>query len=214
MTALSLDPARTALLVVDMQNDFVRAGAPLEVPDARSTIAAHRELIDSARAAGMPVLFTKFLAGPTYTLVWEWSPVLGPETRCCWKGVRRSYDDVDGDRDCSDVIDEIYPEPGDPIIEKYGYSAFHDTNADAALRALGRDMLIVTGTVTQICVEDTVRGAFHDGYRTVVASEAVSSFDPELHRATLRSLDMKYGRVLRNAEILNEISPAGAAAAP
>jgi nicotinamidase-related amidase len=206
-----LDVTRTALLVVDMQNDFVREGAPLEVPDARATIPATQELITAARALGIPVIFTEFIAGPAYTLVWEWSPVLGPEVKCCWPGVRRSYGDIEGDRGVTDVIDELAPHPGEPIVQKYGYNAFHETNLRGILEARGRDMLVVAGTVTQICVEDTVRGAFHWGYRTVVAREAVSSYDPELHAATLKVVDRKYGRVLSNAEILDELGvPSGA----
>lgn len=201
-----LDAARAALLVVDMQNDFVREGAPLEVPDARATIPATQELIAAARAAGMPVIFTEFLAGPRYTLVWEWSPVLGPEVQCCWPGVRRSYGDVEGERFVTDVIDELAPEPGDPIVRKYGYNAFHETNLRGILEAHARDMIVVAGTVTQICVEDTVRGGFHWGIRAVVAREGVSSYDPELHAATLRGIERKYGRVLSNAEILDEIA--------
>lgn len=75
-----LSPGSTALVIVDMQNDFVRVGAPLEVPDARATIPAQRRLLDAFRAAGRPVVFTKFVAGPERTLMWNWSPVIAPPT--------------------------------------------------------------------------------------------------------------------------------------
>ncbi len=207
-TAFDLESSRTALLVVDMQNDFVRVGAPLEVPDARATIPTTQRLIAFARDQGMPVIYTRFLAGPEYTLLWEWSPVVGPETKCCWKGHYRYYEDIGREVDGSDVIDELYPQPGDGIVEKYGYNAFFGTNMLDMLRAHHRDMIIVAGTVTQICVEDTVRGAFHYGIRAVVASDAVSSFDDELHRVALRGIDMKYGRVLDVAGIMEEVAPA------
>jgi len=200
-----LDAARTALLVVDMQNDFVREGAPLEVPDARATIPATQALVRAAREHDVPVIFTTFLAGPRYSLVWEWSPMLGPEVKCCWPGVRRRYDDVDGELLGAAVIDELAPQVGDPVIEKYGYNAFHETNLRGVLTAYGRDMIIVAGTVTQICVEDTVRGGFHLGYRAVVASDAVSSYVPELHAATLANVERKYGRVLTNQQIFDEL---------
>lgn len=201
-----LEPERTALFVVDMQNDFVREGAPLEVPDARDTLEANRRAIAAARDLGMPVLYSKFLSGPEYTLAWEWSPMNGPEQKCCWKGHLRHYPDLGREADGSDVVDEIYPEPQDPIVEKYGYSAFFHTNALEHLRARHRDMLVVTGTVTQICVEDTVRSAFHHGLRTVVASDAVSSFDAELHRASLRGMGMKYARVLSVTKAFEELT--------
>ena len=201
-----LDTDRCALFIVDMQNDFVREGAPLEVPDARTTFDAHRRLIDHARGHGIPVFYSRFLAGPEYTLLWEWSPMAGPEQKCCWKGHLRYYPDLEREADGSDVVDEIYPEPSDVIVEKLGYSAFFHTNALEHLRARHRDMLIVTGTVTQICVEDTVRSAFHHGLRTVVASDAVSSFDPELHRAALRGLEMKYARVMSSHDVVGELT--------
>lgn len=206
-TAFDLERDRTALLVVDMQNDFVRVGAPLEVPDARATIPATQRLIAFARDQGMPVIYTRFLAGPEYTLLWEWSPVVGPETKCCWKGHYRYYEDIGREVDGSDVIDELYPQPGDGVVEKYGYNSFFGTNMLDMLRAHHRDMIIVAGTVTQICVEDTVRGAFHHGIRAVVASDAVSSFDDELHRVALRGIDMKYGRVLDVQGIMDEVAP-------
>lgn len=200
-----LDAERSALFIIDMQNDFVREGAPLEVPDARATFQAHRRLIQGARALGMPVLYSRFLSGPEYTLTWEWSPMNGPEQKCCWKGHMRYYPDLGREADGSDVVEEIYPEPHDVIVEKYGYSAFFHTNAREHLRARHRDMLVVTGTVTQICVEDTVRSAFHHGLRTVVVEDAVSSFDGELHRASLRGMAMKYARVLAADDALREL---------
>src|SRR5882724_10224999 len=77
--------ANPALVVVDMQNDFVRAGAPLE----------------------LPVAYTKFITWPVPTLLWEWSPQCRPPTKCCWKGHRRFYPDVGRELDCTEIIEEI-----------------------------------------------------------------------------------------------------------
>ena len=184
-----------ALLIVDMQNDFVRAGAPLEVAEARPTIPAHRRLIERFRERGLPVLFTKFLSTQEYALLWEWSPECYPETKCCWKGHRRFYEDVGKELDCTDIVDEICPQPDDPIIEKYGYGAFHDTPLAGDLRGMGVESLVVTGTVTQICVEETAREAFHHGFRTTLVADAVSSYAPDLHAATLKNFAMKFGWV-------------------
>lgn len=204
--SIRLRPADSALIVVDMQNDFVRAGAPMEVPDARATIPAHLELIEAARSHDMPVVFTRFLAGPQRTLVWEWSPALAPDVRACWKGVRRRYDDADAELDGSAVIDELGLQEGDHQVEKFGYDAFHETYLASLLRANGRGTVIVTGTVTQICVADTVRGAFHRNLGVVVAEDAVSSYDEELHRTTLRGIRLKYGRVESSRVIVDELA--------
>ena len=184
-----------ALLVVDMQNDFVRQGAPLEVPDARATIPANRALIAAFRDRGLPVVYTKFLARQEYTLLWEWSPQCRPPTKCCWKGHRRSYADATGELDCTDVVEELYPRSGEEIVEKYGYGSFHETDLADRLRAKGIRSLAVTGTVTQICVEETAREAFHHGFRTTVVVDAVSSFAPVLHAAALKNFAMKFGWV-------------------
>lgn len=184
-----------ALLVVDMQNDFVREGAPLEVPDARHTIQPIRRLIARFRAAGRPVVFTQFLARETEDLLWLWSPQCRPDLRCCWKGHRRGYRDDPTLRDCTEIVIELAPQHGDPRIEKYGYGSFHGTDLDLRLRGLAVRSLVVTGTVTQICVEETAREAFHHGYRTTIVSDGVSSFAADLHAATLRNFAMKFGWV-------------------
>lgn len=199
LTAKEVAPAdrvrNPALVIVDMQNDFVREGAPLEVPDARATIDAHRRLIAAFRARRLPVVFTKFQSRKTQNLLWLWSPQCHPETRCCWPGNMRHYSDIGASRDCTAVIDELTPAPDDLIVEKYGYGAFHRTDLDRQLQGLGVRSIVVTGTVTQICVEETAREAFHHGYRTVVVADAVSSFAPDMHEAMLKNFGMKFGWV-------------------
>ncbi len=191
-----------ALLVVDMQNDFVRAGAPLEVPDARATIAVHRRLLAAFRARRLPVLYTRFVSLEEDNLHWRWSPQCHPTTRACWPDCTRSYDDAPAPRPCIDVIDELAPAPGEPVIDKHGYGAFHGTDLDARLRSLGVRSLVITGTVTQICVEETAREAFHHRYATTVVADAVSSFAPDLHAATLRNFAMKFGWVAHADEVI------------
>jgi len=194
--------SRPALVVVDMQNDFVRVGAPLEVTDARATIQAHRTLLDAFRRRGFPVVYTKFITWPGYTLLWEWSPQCRPLTRCCWKGHRRFYPDVGKELDCTDIIQEIYPEPDDVIIEKFWYGAFHGTPLADLLRERGVESLLITGTVTQICVEETAREAFHHNFKTTLVSDAVSSYVPDLHAATLKNFGMKFGWVESSENLL------------
>ena len=117
----------------------------------------------------------------------------------------RAYGDVDGERDCVAVIDELAPLPEEHQVDKYGYNAFHRTRLTDLLLANQVDSVVITGTVTQICVDDTARGAFHEGFQAVVISDAVSSFAPDLHQATLRNLAMKYGRVVTRDEAVAEL---------
>lgn len=192
---------KTALVIVDLQNDFVRVGAGMEVEDTRDTIETNKKLIAFARENDVPVIYTKFLTGPVKTLLWNWSPQIA-DVNACRRHFKRYYPDVDKELDCTDIIDEIYPEKEDYIIEKYGYSAFRNTNLLDVLRSLGRDTIIVTGTVTQICVEDTVHEAFHNHINVIVASDAVASFSKELHDAALQNINMKYGIVMDSEMII------------
>jgi nicotinamidase-related amidase len=196
-----LEPERQALLVVDMQNDFVREGAPQEVPDARATIPVIAALLDAFRRAARPVVFTRFSAGPQRTLLWAWSPQCGPELRSCWPGVRRTYADG-AELEGHAVVPELEPRPGEPVVDKYGYGSFHNTMLEDVLRARHVSQLVTVGTVTQICVEETVREGFHRGFEMVMVRDGVSSFDPELHAATLRNIEMKFGRVEPSASLL------------
>src|SRR3954466_7385951 len=107
MTAFPLRPDTQALLVVDMQNDFVRAGAPQEVPDGRPAIAVVAALAADFRRRGRPVIYTRFLAGPGATLLTTWSPECGSETRSCWPDHERTYEDCEGPRFGADVVDEL-----------------------------------------------------------------------------------------------------------
>ena len=198
--------SRTALLVVDMQNDFVRVGAPQEVPDARLTISVIRSLIDRFHALGRPVIYTRFIGGEERTLMWAWSPELAPPLRSCRPGVMRSYEDADGEREGVAVIDELAPAPGDLVVDKFGYGAFHRTSLHDLLETRGVDTVVVTGTVTQICVDETVRGAFEAGIQAVAVSDGVSSFDPALHEATLRNLAMKFARVMTARDVLLDLA--------
>lgn len=195
---------KTALVIVDMQNDFVREGAPMKVDDAKATIEPTQRLIEFARKNHMPVIFTKFLIGPHKTFLWGWSSQ-AEEFQNCLRNHERYYPDIDRKEQCSDVIDELKPIlPEDYIIEKYGYSAFHNTNLVDVLISEGRDTIIVTGTVTQICVGDTVHDAFHNAILSVVASDCVSSFSELQQKASLENFARKYGVVMTSDEIMSK----------
>src|SRR4030095_7473296 len=79
--------AHPALVIVDMQNDFARVGAPREVRESRPTIAVHQRLLAACRARGVPVIYTKFVAGPERTPIWEWAPQLAAPVWCGWHGL-------------------------------------------------------------------------------------------------------------------------------
>jgi nicotinamidase-related amidase len=198
----SFDMNSTAFVIVDMQNDFVRSSAPLGVPDAVKTIGPINEVKDLFRRSNRPVIFTRFVAGSESSLLWTWSPQIEEPTNCCKIGHRRYYEDIKSERECIAVIDELGPQPEDMIIDKYWYGAFFRTNLEDVLRSFKADTVVVAGTVTQICVEETARQAFHHGFKTIVLRDCVSSFDPQLHEAALKNLNMKFGVVVSSKEFI------------
>jgi nicotinamidase-related amidase len=114
----------------------------------------------------------------------------------------RRYPDVQGERDCAAVIDELTPLPGELQLDTYNYGAFHRTSLLDHLLASGVDTVVITGTVSQICVDETARGAFREGLKAVMVSDAVSSFDRTLQEATLANFAMKFGWVMSAGEVL------------
>ena len=206
MTVQTNSYANPALIIVDMQNDFVRREGPLRVPDALGTVPAHLDLIAAFRTASRPVIYTKFMSRQTPNLAWNWSPECAPPLKCCWQGHRRYYGEVDEELDCTEVIGELAPSPDDLIIQKYGYGAFHGTDLNEELAVMGVGSLVITGTVSQICVEETARQAYHHGYPTTVVSDAVSSFDADLHHAMLRNFAMKFGWVKTSPKVVAALS--------
>jgi len=197
----ALDLRTSAFIIVDMQNDFVRVGAPLEVPDTRATIAPIKDVTRLFREAGRPVIYTRFVTGEKETLLWTWSPQIRPPVCCCRLGFRRRYEELGAERECMAVIDELEVRSGDHVVDKYWYGAFQRTNLLDILQAEGVDTVLLAGTVTQICVEETARGAFHNGLKTVVLRDCVSSFAPDLQEACLKNHAMKFGMVLGSGDL-------------
>ncbi len=140
-------------------------------------------------------------------MLWEFSPKLAPPTLACHAGHKRFYADIHKTLECIEIIDELAPKPEDVVIDKLGYGAFHGTKLDDyPTRTSASNLSIVTGTVTQICVEETAREAFHYGYKTTLVSDAVSSYLPDLHAATLKNFGLKFGWVSTTSEVLQALA--------
>lgn len=197
---------KTAVLVVDMQNDFVRQGAPMALQSCRNVIPNAQKILKACREKSIPVIYLKFITSPKETLAWIWSPQHKPPVKCTWKNYKRYYDDIKREVEVTDIIDELYPEPEDHIVEKYGYNGFYNTNLEAVLKSNHIEYLIVFGALTPICVDDTIAGAFERGFKVLAVSDAMGTFDNEFHKNSIRMIDMKYGRVLNTEEIIKEFS--------
>jgi nicotinamidase-related amidase len=163
-----VDPAKTALVVVDMQNDFVKEGGSLVVPDAEGTISAIQGLLKLARDSGMKVVFsqdTHAVGDPE----WDIWPEHVEEGSWGWQ-----------------IVDEFAPRENEFVIRKVRYDAFYGTHLDHFLRIWGIETLILCGTVANICVHYTAASAALRWYRVIVPKDATSALDPFDLESSLR----------------------------
>jgi ureidoacrylate peracid hydrolase len=199
-------PARTALLILDMQADFAlpdgafgRAGADLSA--APAALAAAERLARAARTAGATVIFVGLIATPT-----EESPAWNERLR------RRGDDPVAANAVCragTPGAAFVGPTPaaGELVVAKQRYSAFHRTQLDSELKARKIDTLVVCGLTTECCVEGTVRDAFNLDYHVFVARDACAAYEPDLHAAALRTMEINCAILASTDEITRAWQP-------
>ncbi|MGH7299855.1 MAG: cysteine hydrolase family protein [Candidatus Rokuibacteriota bacterium] len=205
--ALPVDPGRTALLVVDMQRAFVEPGQAMEVPPARDVVPRIQELMGIFREKRLPVVFTEFTYSPAAPLL---VGELHPEHRPAAPGAPTGFglpssSCLEGE-DNARVIPELAPRPDELVVRKHYYDGFNGTVLDGALRARGVTTLVLTGTMTDICVLGTVVGAFNREYRLIVVEDSVATLWPEIQRATLDIIRRAYARVVSAKELADELA--------
>jgi ureidoacrylate peracid hydrolase len=177
--------SKTAVLVVDMQNDYGAVGGLFErngidISGIREIIAPTAHVLASARLAGVPVVYIKAAIRPDFSDLFE--PGSPLRERWLAYGAGQAVQAPDGRRSRvlirdtwnTDVIDELKPEPGDIEVYKHGYSGFHQTELDAVLKGLGVKYLIVTGCTTSVCVESTVRDAHSRDYYCILLEDCTA----------------------------------------
>jgi len=203
---LALEPGRTALLVVDMQRGFLDPGEALEVPPAREIVPAIRALLEAFRARRLPVAFTEFTYSPVVPLL---VGALHPEHQPAPPGAARGFglpssNCLEG-TESARTIAALAPRAGEPVIRKRWYDGFAGTELDGALRARSVSSLVITGTMTDICVLSTVVGAFNREYRVTVVEDGVATLWPEIQRATLDIVSRAFGRVVSSKHVLDTL---------
>jgi ureidoacrylate peracid hydrolase len=205
--AVALVPGRTALLVVDMQRAFLEPGAAMEVPPARDIVPRIRDLLGVFRARDLPVVFTEFTYSPAAPLL---VGQVHPEHRPARPGDPRGFGlpssaCLAGEDDVR-VIADLAPRPGELVVAKHYYDGFNGTALDGALRARGVSTLVVTGTMTDICVLATVVGGFNREYRMAVVEDGVATLWPEIQRAALDIIRRAFARVMSAKDVADEIA--------
>ncbi len=207
-----VEPSWTALLLIDLLNDFLApdgktaadAGRPIDF--ARAVIPAQQRLLAAARAAGVMVIH---VAQTTlHNRASSSGPWLDARSRATYSVEDLCMEGSWGGR----VIDELAPLDDELVIPKYRYSGFAGTNLDLVLRSRGIRTTICAGVSTNVCVEATAREAFSHDYYVVLPEDACASWDEPLHHATLATAGHRYASVTTVDELAAQWRPTDPAA--
>jgi ureidoacrylate peracid hydrolase len=198
-----LDAARSALLVIDMQNTFCMPGAPGEVPLARAIVPNINRLAARLRALGVPVVWVVH-ANSLHEDRSDWEVffnhvVRNPEVR------RRMAESLAPER--QKVWQDLEVAPGDITVVKNRYSAFaHGASTlERVLRNLGVDTVLVAGTKTNVCCDSTARDAMMLDFKSVLVSDCCAALSDDEHLATLETFIQQFGDVMSADEVLASI---------
>ena len=200
-----LDPAKTALVVVDMQNGFMLhevAHSPCAM--AHEIVPNINRLAQAVRAHGGAVVWIK----TTFTdeTLTSWSTLYGMVGP---KGTEKRRRSLSADSKGHELCAELKVEPQDMIVEKKRYSAFIQGSSDLAeqLRQRGLDTLLITGTVTNVCCESTARDAMMLDYRVIMVDDANATITEAAHRASLDNVAMFFGDVQTTDQVFAMLVP-------
>lgn len=192
-------PSRTAVLVIDMQVDFASPegalGAYVDMAVVQPAVAAAKQLVEIARAAGVPVVFVGLFTSPETD---------SPSWRERMRRRGGGFDSKSALCREGQVGSRFYgpqPAPGELVVKKTRYSGFGGTDLDARLKALGVDTLVVAGVTTECCVDSTVRDAFGLDYHVFVAADACAAYEEELHLASLKVMALNSAILTDTAQI-------------
>lgn len=193
-----IDPKTTALVVVDVQNDFCHSDSPLakignDMSAAQEMVPRLLQLVDAARTAGTTIVWVKMIhhAWTTSAANLEHRTRTRPNAQLiCLEGTFGAD------------FYRVEPEPGEPIVVKHRYSAFVDTDLQLILRSRGITSLILTGVATNVCVESTARDAYMRDYYVTFVGDCSATYDQAKHDATLRNMADHFGMVVKADEVV------------
>ena len=201
-----IDPRRSALIVVDMQVDFIAPGAPLEVAAGRAAVPTISRAIDACQASGVPIIYTAHVHQPDGS---DLGLFRFSEAIASGRALR---DGTPG----AEIYAPIAPHPGELVLRKHRFSAFFGTDLERELQDRGVTTVIICGVTTENCCHATARDALFRDFEVVFLSDATATFDyldeggrglsaAEVHKATLVIVAMSTGDVITVDELVTRI---------
>ena len=206
---MPLDPKRTAVVLIEYQNDFTSEGGVLhgavqDVMESTGMLDNTRKLVEAARAAGATVVHAPITFAPGYG-------ELADHPYGILKGVVDSTAFVKGEWG-AEIVDALAPQEGDVVVEgKRGLDTFATTNLDFILRARGIDTIALGGFLTNCCVESTMRSGYEKGYRVITLSDCVAATSTEEHDNAIRFDYPMFSDVMSSGTFTEELQGAMAA---
>ena len=212
---VEIDPSSSALVVIDMQNAFGSLGgmfdrAGIAISGIQEAVPPTAAAVEAARRAGIKVVWIKMGFQPDLS-------DLGAEdvpNGFLFLHLRVKNGVLARDEWGTDIVDELTPEDGEPVIYKTRFSAFYRTDLDELLRSYGAKHLIVTGCTTSICVESTIRDAFFRDYHCILLEDCAAEpmgrdLSRSNHEATVLLIERIFGSVSKSSDFINAVQPVG-----
>lgn len=205
------DISRSALIVVDMQNDFVHPDGSnghrarenperkIDMPFLTGTIPYVKRLVDAFREAGRPVIYLAAVLKPDYSdaQIPYWRIDRPP-------GTNRTF--IVEDTWGAQIVDDLKPQQGEHLVVKKGFGGFSNTPLDTILRNMGVTTCVVSGVTTCVCVSTTVRGGVEHNYRMILVKDAVAEVNRETHEAELKTMARVFADVKTTDEVVAMLS--------
>jgi len=199
IATFSVDKKTCALLVIDMQDEFVKPHwSPFWVPEATKRAPKIGKLIDFCRSQNIPIIYTVY--SQTHQYLDRPKHLLQMPSRFPSSNIDLTPYFTNGT-----IWHELAPKKDDIIIHKSSYGAFHETPLDTILKNKEKDTVIICGTLTNYCCSTTARQAFEKSYKVIFGSDVTAAHFPDLHEAELKILRRGFAKVLTFDEIRKEL---------
>lgn len=194
-----IEANKCALLVIDMQDEFVKPGwTPYWVPQATKIVHRIKALVDHCRLKNIPIVFTAFAHTHHYLDRPKTGGSMPNRYHQLGKGDPSWFKE-------GAIWHELAPMQNDIMIRKPSYGAFYDTPLETILKNLQKDTVIICGTLTNFCCGMTARQAYERGFKVVFGSDLTATDDPSLHEPELRVLRKGFARILSLSQIIEEL---------